>query len=70
MLQKWTCDGCGQRVTATNINTLTEHGHCQNCNHVTDIVKRGCNYALIRSSRPYTVAEMEQRLGLSAPGLH
>lgn len=70
ILQKWTCDGCGERVTATNVNTLTHAGHCQNCNHVTNLDERGCNYMLVKPSRPATVAEIEQALGLAAAGIH
>ena len=70
ILQKWTCDGCGQRVTAQNINVLCQHGHCQHCGRVTDLTVKGCNYALIQSSRNLTVAELEQMLGLAAPGMH
>lgn len=43
IFQKWTCQGCGQRVTGDNPNTLTAYGQCQ-CGHVTNIAKTGCNY--------------------------
>lgn len=42
--QKWTCEGCGDRVTATNPNTITTHGYHDDCGHTTDITKTGCNY--------------------------
>ena len=42
--QKWTCDGCGERITANNPNTFTLKGHCEGCNHITDIAAKGCNY--------------------------
>lgn len=70
ILQKWTCEGCARRITANNINVLVHHGHCQHCNHVTDLDKRGCNFALIQLSHPMTVAEIEQAMGLAAPGMH
>lgn len=70
ILQKWTCESCGARVMGQNVNALCERGHCQHCNHVTDLRERGCNYALIRPSRDMTVAEIEQALGFAAPGLH
>ena len=50
--QKWTCGGCGERVTGNTPNTLTEMGHHEEradgspCGHVTDIRKAGCNYVL------------------------
>lgn len=42
--QKWTCSGCGGRITANNPNTFTVTGHCEDCGHITDIAARGCNY--------------------------
>jgi hypothetical protein len=45
--QKWTCDGCGDRVTANHPNTWTEFGHHEDCGHVTNIRKNGCNYMII-----------------------
>jgi hypothetical protein len=45
--QKWTCEGCGERVTGNTPNKLFTHGHCEECGHVTDIKRRGCNYMLL-----------------------
>ena len=45
--QKWTCDGCGKRLTASTPNYFTFAGHCEECNAITDIEKKGCNYLLI-----------------------
>jgi hypothetical protein len=42
--QKWTCERCGDRVTANNPNTITAHGHHEDCGHVTDLTIKGCNY--------------------------
>lgn len=47
--QKWTCDGCGRRITANNPNTFTVEGHCEDCGHVTNIAAKGCNYLLIQT---------------------
>jgi predicted RNA-binding Zn-ribbon protein involved in translation (DUF1610 family) len=44
--QKWTCGGCGTRVTATTMNKLALVGHCDDCGFETDIRKTGCNYAV------------------------
>lgn len=46
VLQKWTCAGCKQRVTANNPNHWTAQGLCENCGTLTDLKKTGCNYAL------------------------
>jgi hypothetical protein len=45
--QKFTCDGCGSRQTISKSNVLYKLGKCEECGHVTDIEKRGCNYLLI-----------------------
>ena len=70
ILQKWTCEGCNRRITGNNVNVMVEQGHCQDCNHVTDLRRRGCNFMLLQPSEPMTAAELERRLGLAAPGLH
>lgn len=69
ILQKWTCGKCGRRITGNNVNALCENGHCQHCEHVTDLTETGCNFALIQPSRPMTVPEMEQALGLTPAGI-
>ncbi len=50
--QKWTCGGCGERVTGSTPNMLAEQG-CHDeredgspCGFVTDIRKTGCNYSV------------------------
>jgi hypothetical protein len=47
--QKWTCDGCGDRVTANQPNHWTELGHHEDCGHITNIKAKGCNYMLVWS---------------------
>jgi len=44
--QKWTCDGCGRRITGNTPNKLFEFGHCEDCGHTTDLKRTGCNYTL------------------------
>jgi len=44
--QKWTCGGCGQRVTGNIANKFFIEGHCEDCGYVTDINKTGCNYLM------------------------
>jgi hypothetical protein len=48
--QKWTCEKCGDRVTANKPNTITRHGHHEECGHVTDLSVKGCNYMAIGPS--------------------
>ena len=43
--QKWTCEKCGDRVTGNEPDKLFTHGHHEECGHITDIRKTGCNWA-------------------------
>ena len=42
--QKFTCENCGSRQTIDVPNTFYTSGQCEECKHVTDIKKRGCNF--------------------------
>ena len=42
--QKYTCDMCNRRITMNNPNVFTYYGHCEHCNHITNILEKGCNY--------------------------
>jgi hypothetical protein len=44
--QKFTCAGCGQRLTIDVPNHFHRTGTCDRCPAVTDIEKQGCNYML------------------------
>jgi hypothetical protein len=53
--QKFTCEKCGSRQTMERKNVFFEKGKCEECNHVTDIKARGCNYvvhALMKRENP------------------
>lgn len=43
--QKFTCSGCGQRLTIDEPNVLHAEGTCDKCPAVTKIEK--CNYLLV-----------------------
>jgi len=45
--QKFTCAGCGNRLTCDNPNTFTEMGTCDNCPAITNIKAQGCNYMAV-----------------------
>jgi len=45
--QKWTCEKCGERVTGNEVDKLFTGGHHEECGHVTNIEKSGCNYAIV-----------------------
>lgn len=44
--QKFTCDKCFARIQMDEPNKLFSLGHCQDCNHFTDLQKMGCNYSV------------------------
>ena len=46
--QKFSCSGCGQRLTMDRPDTLYTKGVCDRCPEVTDIAAQGCNYLLIK----------------------
>lgn len=45
--QKWTCRGCGQRLTMEVPNKFYKVGSCEECGAETDLVETGCNYLLV-----------------------
>ena len=49
--QKFTCGGCGQRLTIDIPNTFYAEGACDKCDHITDIRKVGCNFVLVMNTR-------------------
>jgi hypothetical protein len=44
--QKFTCDGCGQRLTMETPNVFHETGTCDQCPTITNIKAKGCNFML------------------------
>ena len=52
--QKFTCDKCGSRQTIDVPNKFYETGKCEECNHITDIVKKGCNYLAVLTMKRST----------------
>lgn len=50
--QKWTCDGCGERLTTSKPNTLYSRAQCEHCGTITDIAAKGCGFLLVASLVP------------------
>ncbi len=46
--QKFTCAGCGARLTIDTPNVFYRTGTCDKCPAVTNIEQHGCNYLLIK----------------------
>lgn len=42
--QKFTCAGCGQRLSMETPNNFYKTGTCDKCPTVTNIEKQGCNF--------------------------
>lgn len=49
--QKFTCAGCGARLTIETPNVFHRTGSCDGCNVITNIEQRGCNYMLVMGRR-------------------
>ena len=45
--QKFTCSGCGNRLTIDEPFKLYTKGVCDNCPAVTDIEIQGCNFVAV-----------------------
>lgn len=45
--QKFTCAGCGNRLTIDEPYRFYTQGTCDKCDAVTDIEKQGCNYLIV-----------------------
>jgi hypothetical protein len=45
--QKFTCAGCGNRLTIEEPNTFYTSGKCDKCEAITDIKKDGYNFLVI-----------------------
>jgi hypothetical protein len=59
--QKFTCAGCGQRLTIEKPNVFHHTGTCDQCGHLTDIKAQGCNYTLLMKG-PATVQQFAEKL--------
>lgn len=44
--QKFTCAGCGQRLTMEEPNHFYTEGTCDQCPTITNIEKQGCNFLI------------------------
>lgn len=44
--QKFTCAGCGRRVTRQQPNVFLASAKCDKCNATTDVARIGCNYEI------------------------
>lgn len=61
--QKFTCEKCRSRQTIDTPNTFYATGQCEECKHITDIEKRGCNYVVIASGEAAIAVQKEMGKG-------
>jgi len=47
VFQKFTCGGCGNRLTMEVPNVFYKEGTCDKCDFVTNIELQGCNYLIV-----------------------
>ena len=47
--QKFTCEKCKSHQTIDEPNKFYTSGKCEECGHITDLVKAGHNYMIMRS---------------------
>lgn len=52
VIQKFSCDACEARQQVKEPDAFYPFYECANCGNVTDIQKRGCNYAVILNLKP------------------
>lgn len=45
--QQFECESCKAKQTIDTPDKFYVRGKCQECGHVTDIVKNGCNYMAV-----------------------
>jgi hypothetical protein len=50
--QKFTCGGCGNRLTCEEPNVFYSTGKCDNCSHITTITH--CNYLVTTLTPEFT----------------
>ena len=42
--QQFSCAGCGAKQTMEDKNVFHHKGRCEECGHITDIERDGCNF--------------------------
>lgn len=47
VFQKFTCAGCGARLTMDVPDTFYKEGSCDQCGAITNIQEAGCNFLLV-----------------------
>lgn len=57
--QKFNCEGCRAEVTMNVPNIFFQHGTCPDCEHVTDLRRKGCAFmAVLTADKPEDVGRL------------
>lgn len=51
VLQKFSCQHCGNRLTMSDANVFYTYGTCDKCQGYTNIEQAGCNFSLLIPGR-------------------
>lgn len=51
IFQQFQCGGCGVKQTIDKPNSFYIEGICEECGHVTDIQKDGCNFMAVTRAK-------------------
>lgn len=49
--QQFNCANCGRKQTMDDANVFHLFGKCEECGHITNIKRDGCNYAVVMGVR-------------------
>ncbi len=67
IFQRFTCEACLARQTMPEPDRFYTSGKCDECGHVTNIVKNGCGFMLILGSDPEFVDGLSESIANSQP---
>jgi hypothetical protein len=56
--QQFNCASCGMKQTMPTPNAFHLRGSCEECGHITDIEKDGCNYMVMYTNTPHLLKEI------------
>lgn len=61
--QQFNCAACGTKQTIAEPNKFYTQGRCQECSHITDIRRDGCNYMVTFGIGPITIEPDQPKKG-------
>jgi hypothetical protein len=61
IFQQFQCANCKTKQTIEVPNAFYKLGKCEECAHVTDIVKDGCNFTVMYTNRPDMLQQLLEK---------